>query len=114
MALGLEPDYLNEKLECSNGWSLVNHYYPACPAPELTIGTSKHTDPSFITILLQDQIGGLQVFNDNQWVDVQPIPGAFVVNIGDNLQVNFSFLITSSVTYTSLFTQYVPFDITNF
>ncbi|XP_057536340.1 deacetoxyvindoline 4-hydroxylase-like isoform X2 [Amaranthus tricolor] len=86
VALGLEPDYLNEKLECSNGWSLVNHYYPACPAPELTIGTSKHTDPSFITILLQDQIGGLQVFNDNQWVDVQPIPGAFVVNIGDNLQ----------------------------
>ncbi|XP_057536332.1 1-aminocyclopropane-1-carboxylate oxidase homolog 1-like isoform X1 [Amaranthus tricolor] len=87
VALGLEPDYLNEKLECSNGWSLVNHYYPACPAPELTIGTSKHTDPSFITILLQDQIGGLQVFNDNQWVDVQPIPGAFVVNIGDNLQI---------------------------
>jgi len=41
-------------------------------------------------ILLQDHIGGLQVLYGNQWIDVPPIHGAFVVNIGDLLQVSLS------------------------
>ncbi|XP_074281794.1 1-aminocyclopropane-1-carboxylate oxidase homolog [Silene latifolia] len=87
MGLGLEPSYLKEEMECNEGWSMVNHYYPPCPAPELTMGTDKHSDPSFLTILLQDHIGGLQVLYENQWVNVEPIHGAIVVNIGDILQI---------------------------
>ncbi|XP_061983890.1 1-aminocyclopropane-1-carboxylate oxidase homolog 3-like isoform X1 [Populus nigra] len=84
-ALGLDPNYLKD-IHCAEGLFFLGHYYPACPEPDLTFGTSSHSDSSFLTVLLQDQIGGLQVLHENQWVDVNPIPGALVINLGDMLQ----------------------------
>ncbi|GMN53448.1 hypothetical protein TIFTF001_022585 [Ficus carica] len=75
-------------IECNEGKRLLCHYYPECPEPDLAIGITKHSDNSFLTIVAQDQTGGLQVLHKNQfWVDVEPIPGALVVNIGDFLQL---------------------------
>ncbi|GLU08138.1 hypothetical protein SLE2022_250630 [Rubroshorea leprosula] len=85
-ALGVSPSHLTD-IGCTEGLLLLGHYYPQCPESALTMGLGHHTDSDFITILLQDQIGGLQVLHDDQWVDVPPIPGALVVNIGDLLQL---------------------------
>ncbi|XP_062109293.1 1-aminocyclopropane-1-carboxylate oxidase homolog 3-like [Humulus lupulus] len=85
-ALGLNPNHLNE-MDCAEGLSLSCHYCPPCPQPELTMSVAKHADIDFLTVLLQDDIGGLQVLNDSKWIDVSPRSGALVVNIGDILQL---------------------------
>ncbi|TVT97122.1 hypothetical protein EJB05_57645, partial [Eragrostis curvula] len=94
-ALGLHRGYLEHDAGGIDGLEVVGHYYPPCPEPRRTMGTTGHSDPSFLTVLLQDGIGGLQVHVDDDdndggdggWVDVPPVHGALVVNIGDFLQL---------------------------
>jgi len=66
------------------------NYYPACPEPEIVSGVSPHSDISSITVLLQDDIGGLYVRDSDDgesWIYVPPVEGALVINIGDVLQI---------------------------
>ncbi|KAF2168702.1 hypothetical protein M409DRAFT_20719 [Zasmidium cellare ATCC 36951] len=66
-------------------------HYPPHPDSddETLVGTGAHTDFGAITLLLQDDKSGLQVLNQasNKWFDVVPQKGAYVVNVGDMLDV---------------------------
>ncbi|XP_039145216.1 1-aminocyclopropane-1-carboxylate oxidase homolog 3-like [Dioscorea cayenensis subsp. rotundata] len=86
--LGVKPARL-EDLTCLEGRGLAGQYYPPCPEPDRTFGSAEHTDAVVLTVLIQDKIGGLQVksLRDESWIDVKPIPGALVVNVGDFLQI---------------------------
>lgn len=66
---------------------VVVNCYPPCPEPELTLGMPPHSDYGFLTLLLQDDVEGLQILHRDEWVTVDPIPGSFVVNVGDHLEV---------------------------
>lgn len=91
--LGLEEDYLQNAFGGENiGACLRVNFYPKCPQPDLTLGLSSHSDPGGMTLLLPDQhVYGLQVRKDNKWITVKPAPHAFIVNIGDQIQVIFFF-----------------------
>ncbi|XP_041024771.1 protein SRG1-like [Juglans microcarpa x Juglans regia] len=68
--------------------SMRMSYYPPCPQPELAIGLTAHSDVSGLTILLQlNEMEGLQVRKDGTWIPVKPLPNAFIVNIGDVLEI---------------------------
>ncbi|KAK6147225.1 hypothetical protein DH2020_018137 [Rehmannia glutinosa] len=86
LGLGLDAGKFKE-LTFSDGRAMVGHIYPYCPQPDLTLGITPHTDPGIITVLLQNEIQGLQVKHGDEWVDVKPIPGGLIVNIGDFLQI---------------------------
>ncbi|XP_052150329.1 jasmonate-induced oxygenase 2-like isoform X1 [Oryza glaberrima] len=70
------------------GACLRVNFYPRCPQPELTLGVASHSDPGGMTMLLvDDHVRGLQVKNAGHWITVDPVLDAFIVNIGDQIQV---------------------------
>ncbi|GLJ44147.1 hypothetical protein SUGI_0920810 [Cryptomeria japonica] len=68
--------------------ALQMNHYPSSPCPSQTMGMAPHTDSALLTILYQGGVEGLQVKrSDGAWMLVPALPDAFVVNIGDLLQV---------------------------
>ena len=87
LALNTDPTNLLSAFETPTTWLRLLHYPPTAPtAPEDLYGSAPHTDFGCLTILAQDDVGGLQVMAPSgQWIDAPVIPGAFVVNVGDML-----------------------------
>lgn len=85
--LHIKDDEVREFFE--NGiQSMRMNYYPPCPQPEKVTGLTPHSDGAALTILLQiNEVEGLQIKKDRKWFPVKPLPNAFIVNIGDMLEV---------------------------
>jgi isopenicillin N synthase-like dioxygenase len=96
--LGLETGKF-KKLTFTDARLFVGHCYPYCPQPDLTVGITSHTDPAVVTVLLQNHLPGLQVKHGDEWVNVNPVPGGLIINVGDFLQVRLYILKEISVIH---------------
>ena len=86
-ALAVDPMEIRELFGQAEQ-SMRMNYYPPCPQPELVIGLSSHSDGGGLTILLQaNEVEGLQIRKDELWIPVKPLPNAFIINLGDMLEV---------------------------
>jgi len=85
LALDLPEDFFDDKTTKPAAIMRLLHYPPQIgTVDDRVIGIGAHTDYECFTILWQDQVQALQVLNTNkQWIDAVPIPGSFVVNLGD-------------------------------
>ncbi len=100
LSLGLESGYFRERYMADPLTLFRIFYYPpvtpkpdgdegpeaeAAPEAEERWGVGEHTDYGVLTILKQDDVGGLQVKTRSRWIDAPPVPNSFVCNIGDML-----------------------------
>jgi isopenicillin N synthase-like dioxygenase len=86
-ALKVEPNEMIDLIDDITQ-SMRMNYYPPCPQPENVIGLNPHSDANALTILLQaNDTEGLQIRKDGQWISIKPLPNAFVINVGDILEV---------------------------
>ncbi|KAE8730045.1 Gibberellin 2-beta-dioxygenase 8 [Hibiscus syriacus] len=83
--LGYGKEVISKLCDENTCFLRLNHY-PACLISPGILGLVAHTDSDFLTILCQDQVGGLQVMKDSKWVSVKPNQDALIVNIGDLFQ----------------------------
>ena len=95
--LGMPPEYLDDHFRPMHTSFLRLNYYPVYPAhptspdseppTEARLGIHQHTDAGALTLLLKDEVPGLEVFREQRWHLVEPRKDAIVVNIGDIVQV---------------------------
>jgi len=85
LSLGLEPGYFSDGYTADPTVLFRIFHYPPSPPRSEDWGVGEHTDYGLITLLAQDDSGGLQVAAPEGWIDAPPVPGTLVCNIGDML-----------------------------
>ena len=85
VALNVNPSQLLPAFDCPTTWLRLLHYPPQPPIADL-YGSAPHTDFGCLTLLVQDEVAGLQVKTaDGDWLKVEPDRSTLIVNIGDML-----------------------------
>jgi len=87
LSLGLAPDYFQRHYTRDPLilFRIFNYPHHGQVSNDPAWGVGEHTDYGILTILRQDDVGGLQVKSQGTWIDAPPIPASFVCNIGDML-----------------------------
>ncbi|KAL5562503.1 hypothetical protein UlMin_032250 [Ulmus minor] len=88
LSLGLPADRFSGFFKDQTSFIRLNHY-PPCPISDLALGVGRHKDALALTVLAQDDVGGLEVKRktDGEWILVKPTPNAYIINVGDIIQV---------------------------
>lgn len=103
--LGLPDNFFTKNFEEKEATMIRVNRYPPCPLPEKCLGLGSHSDPHTLTILLQDDVGGLQVLtSDNKWIGIRPVQNSFIINIGDTLEVTLSLSLSLSQAIVCIYT----------
>lgn len=84
LSLGLDAQYFRRTYTAEPTLLFRVFEYPASASAE-EWGVGEHTDYGLLTLLAQDENGGLQVKTPRGWIEAPPIPGALVCNLGDML-----------------------------
>ena len=96
LGLDLPADFMRRDFAGNHtGFVRLNYYPVADPMAGLPVeqqenadlGVHHHTDAGALTVLLQDEVSGLQVYRDGLWYDIPTVDGAMVINTGDMMQV---------------------------
>ena len=96
IGLDLPAKFMHSDFASNHTGFLRLNYYPVHDPienaaedyqPVADLGVHHHTDAGALTVLIQDDVGGLQVHRDGYWYDIPPVPGAIVINTGDMMQV---------------------------
>ncbi len=87
LGLSLPEDWFEDKVDAPLAQLRLLHYPPQAGfIEERTLGCGAHSDYGCLTILAQDEVGGLQLQNAaGNWIEAPPIPHTFIVNIGDQM-----------------------------
>ena len=87
--LGLDENYFITHFTKNAPTFARFNYYPPCPKPDLVFGIKPHSDASVLTIVLIDKdVGGLQVLRNGKWHNVPTIPHRMLINLGDFTEVH--------------------------
>ncbi|XP_060964948.1 2-oxoglutarate-dependent dioxygenase 19-like [Cannabis sativa] len=86
--LGLEENCIEKATNLDMGLQyLLMNDYQSCPNPDQVIGLPPHTDPALMNILIQNDVGGLQILHNGKWVNWKAMPYSIIVDIGDQMQI---------------------------
>ncbi len=88
LSLGLEADFFRQHYTYDPLCLFRIFHYPSVgerSVEDPAWGVGEHTDYGLLTILKQDEVGGLQIKTQDRWIDAPVVPGTFVCNIGDML-----------------------------